>query len=805
MSSRSRAAAFLRGPFALNPFALNPLAAAVALHACAALLPIAAHAQAAPDGAADEPAQSANALRKKPSNPPSDAPVKQFGTITVTGSRPSSLPSHIPTTIEGVTGKQIEETINATDAEDALKYFPSLLVRKRYIGDYDHAVLASRASGTGNSARSLVYADGMLLSNLLGNGASFTPRWGLVTPEEIARVDVLYGPFSAAYSGNSVGAVVDYVTRMPTRFEAHAKVSAFTQRFQLYDTDARYSGQQVSASMGDRQGALAWWVNFNRLDSDAHPVSYATKVIATGSPGSAGTPVTGAVFGQNPRNQDQWITGATTQTNVVQDHAKVKLAYDFSPALRASYTFGVWKNDAVRGSDSYLRNAAGESVYAGNVNIDGRSYAIAASEISLSRADLQHVVHGFSLKNQSRGAWDWEAAASVYDYDKDIVRSPLLARPAADSGGAGRIADQQGTGWQSFALKGAWRPLGEEGAHLVDVGLQRDRHKLRTLVSDTADWIGGAAAAHVSAFRGTTELIGVYAQDTWRLAPDWRATLGGRHERWIARDGALSNAASTLGFASRRESFFSPKAAVAFQASADWVWKASLGRAVRNPTVSELYQGTIATNVIVNNDPDLRPEKSWTSEFTAERDLGNGALRLTGFFERTKDALYSQTNVAVVPNVTSIQNVDDIRTRGVEAAFQANDILRGVDLATSLTFADSTIEKNDKFPASVGKRQPRVPRWRANLLATWRATEKWTGSLGARYSGTQFNTLDNADPNGFAFTGTSRFFVADLRVRYKVDRRWTASAGIDNLNNDKYWNFHPYPQRTFVAEVKVDY
>jgi iron complex outermembrane receptor protein len=41
-----------------------------------------------------------------------------------------------------------------------------------------------------------VYADGILLSNLLGNGAFFTPRWALVTPEEIERVDVLYGPFS---------------------------------------------------------------------------------------------------------------------------------------------------------------------------------------------------------------------------------------------------------------------------------------------------------------------------------------------------------------------------------------------------------------------------------------------------------------------------------------------------------------------------------------------------------------------------------------------------------------------------------
>ncbi len=156
-----------------------------------------------------------------------DAPerARSLGIVTVTGARPSSLPTQIPTTIEGVTRAEIETRVNATDSEDALKYLPSLLVRKRYIGDYNHAILSTRASGTGNSARSAVYADGILLSNYLGNGiangTNFAPRWGLVTAEEIERVDVMYGPFSAAYPGNSAGAVVDYVTRMPTKLEAH--------------------------------------------------------------------------------------------------------------------------------------------------------------------------------------------------------------------------------------------------------------------------------------------------------------------------------------------------------------------------------------------------------------------------------------------------------------------------------------------------------------------------------------------------------------------------------------------------------
>ena len=35
--------------------------------------------------------------------------------------------------------------------------------------------------------------------------------------------------------------------------------------------------------------------------------------------------------------------------------------------------------------------------------------------------------------------------------------------------------------------------------------------------------------------------------------------------------------------------------------------------------LAELFQGSIVDNVIVNSDPGLRAEKSWTGELTAER------------------------------------------------------------------------------------------------------------------------------------------------------------------------------------------
>ncbi|OGB06909.1 MAG: TonB-dependent receptor [Burkholderiales bacterium RIFCSPHIGHO2_12_FULL_65_48] len=735
----------------------------------------------------------------------SNAPVKELGVVTISGGQPTSLPTQIPTTIEGVTREQIEHSINATDSEDALKYLPSLLVRKRYIGDYNHAVLSTRASGTGNPARSMVFADGILLSNYLGNGPTNAPRWMLVTPEEIERVDVLYGPFSAAYAGNSVGAVVDYVTRMPTKFEAHGQVSYQHQPFDLYNTNATYAGKQVSASVGNKNGDWSWFLNFNKTDSEGQPLTFPTRLVSAGAVGNAGTPVTGAVLGNNRSNQPWYLLGTATQYHTQQDHIKAKIAYDFSPTVRAAYTFGWWHNESEGRPTSYLRDANGNAVYGGTVNINGRSYTLAPTDFNVSNENLTHFMHGLSVKSNTKGVFDWEVAASLYDYQTDTLRAATVALPAALNGGAGRIVNSKGTGWNTLAAKGTWRPDGVQGAHIVDFGLQRDSYQLRTVENATTNWINGAAGARTQAFNGDTQLLGLWAQDTWKIAPKWKAVLGARAERWSASNGQTGNATTTVGHPERNETYVSPKAAVAYQANDLWVLKASTGRAVRMPTVSELYQGGISgSGTLINNDPNLKPEKSWTTELTAERDMGNGLLRLTAFFERTKDALYSQTNVLVTPNVTNVQNVDAILTKGLELSYQATNVfMRGLELGSSLTWTDSKITRNDKFPASVGKWQPRIPEWRASAVATYRPDDKWSYTLGARYSGQQYSTLDNTDVNGFAYQGASRYFTTDVRVRYQITKQVSAAVGIDNLNNYQFWNFHPYPQRTYLAELKV--
>ena len=313
---------------------------------------------------------------------------------------------------------------------------------------------------------------------------------------------------------------------------------------------------------------------------------------------------------------------------------------------------------------------------------------------------------------------------------------------------------------------------------------------------------------------GKTVLRSLYAQDAWTFDPRWKAVLGARVENWSASNGvttfAPGNAANAL-YPSRSEDFVSPKAALSFQWTNDTVLKASTGRAVRMPTVSELYGATSTTNSQYINDPNLKPEKSWTTELTAEKDLGNGAVRVTFFTEDTRDSLYSQTTLDPIANrnISRVQNIGRIKTNGLEVAYSGFDVVKkGLDLSGSVTYADSLIKENNGFVAvagdTLGKQQPNIPKWRATALASYRIDSHWSTSLGVRYSGAQFRTLNNADINGYTYQGVSRYFTTDVRVRYVVNKQWSAAVGIDNLNNYQYWNFHPYPQRSYVAELKFD-
>lgn len=710
--------------------------------------------------------------------------------VVVKESQSVSEKNHLPTTTESITAAKIADTINATSIEDALKYIPNVLVRKRFIGD-TQAPMSTRTTGINASARSLIYADGTLLSALIANNnGNGSPRWFLVTPEEVERIDVLYGPFAAQYPGNSYGAVAEITTRMPDHFEASVKANTAFQDFSQYGTSNTYRSQELSATLGNRSGDLSWWFSANHLDSYSQPLTYVL-----------GTPPVGSIGGyavQDKNGKNTTVLGANGLTHTVQDNAKLKLAYDFSPTLTASYTLGYWQNQADSHGQSYLRNAAGATVY--------------PSGLSSNNTVQEQWMQSLAVRSKTQGVFDWEAIASNLTTARDLTRTSTGTYPAAQNGGAGTIADASGTGWSTLDLKGVWRPDGVKGAHIVSFGGHYDQYKLVSPTYLTSNWITGSNGAVTTDSHGKTETSALWAQDVWRLAPDWKATLGGRYEWWRAFNGYnYAVASGAINQPEVRNSGFSPKLSVAWAPGDVWQVTGSFGKALRFPTVGELYQNVLGSDGIYRQpNPNLKPERVLSTELAIERALDKGKLRVSLFQEEVSDALIAQTATLGTVVSSYTQNVDKTRQRGVELVLQKDDaLIKGLELNGSVTYVDARILANSSFVSttttSIGKRTPYVPEWRATLAATYRPDEKWAYTLAGRYSGRLYSSVDNSDVNTNTYQGFGSYTVFDARVRYKIDKHWSTAAGIDNLTNKDYFLFHPFPQRTLYAELKYDF
>lgn len=729
-----------------------------------------------------------------------------------------------PAAVETYNKQQIQDTVNATTSQQTLKYLPSFQVRERYIGDRNGPI-ATRTTGTLSSAQTLLYADGVLLSNLLGNSFGFAPRWGMVSPEEIDSVSILYGPFSALYAGNSLGGVISLNTRMPTKFEAHACAQAFTQNFELYGTDETYKGNHETFSVGNKINDLSFFASVDRLESESQPMQFANST-AVGTAVGARTIVTGAYLDKDPSGNNRVTFGATGIDKSEQINAKIKIAYDFTPTIKAAYTLGVWDLDSRLDVDSYIKDAAGNDIYNGRVTLNGQNYDVGGFN-NPAEAESFHVMQALDVKSNTKGFFDWQVTLSDYDYQKDRNSASTVSATGTTAAGnpytnrTGRVTDLAGTGWTALEARGTLRPKN----HTIEVGYHVDDYNLLSDTNNTADWSRGSKGVLTATSRGQTQTHALYAQDKWQMSPKWALTLGGRAEHWEASDGrnqtTLAGLLRTANYKDQSETKFSPKLSLSFepdiQTNQAWGFRASLGQAFRFPTVGELFQQQVQGNTLVENNPNLKEEEVISGELTAERRFENGLIRASLFHETKLDALIGQTvgNGNAIPfgsgaclatTCSFIQNIDHVRTNGLEiSTIWENVGIHGLDILANATFTDAEILRNDVNPATHGNKPLRIPKQHYKLAATYHQGNNLTYSLGARYSGRQYNTLDNTDISPDTFGGTSKYFFVDVKANYKFADRFTASVGVDNINNYKAYVFHPYPQRTGYLQLKFDY
>lgn len=727
-----------------------------------------------------------------------EAPVQQ---VVVTGQQ-SAVPDNAASVDEGFTRQQIEESVNAMTSAEVLKYLPSVAVRERYIGDRN-GILSTRTTGTVAAAQSMIFADDLLLSNLLGNNYSYPPRWGMVSPGEIERVDMLYGPFSALYPGNSFGGVVVMTTRMPEKAEAHVDVKTFNEHYKNYGTDKNYNGYDGSVALGSKVDRLSFLISADHLDSHGHPMQFGTQSLSSTAAGAAVTKVNGAYSDVDQNGSRRIITAATSIDHTVQDMGKVKVAYDVAPDVKLTYTLGLWEDAAHTSVDTYLTDSSGNPVYNGVVNIGGKQYTI--SNVNPTKTQESHLMQGLSLKSDTKGVFDYDVAVSGYRMLQEQTRT------ASNYGVNNTGTDQKmdGTGWQNADLRGIWRPVQTlAGKHEVSFGYHFDRYQLNQITYNTANWQSGSDVSFNSSSYGKTQTQAGYLQDAWTFHPDWTLTVGGRQEYWEAFDGLNGKGSTTVRYPNRSQNNFSPKGSLSYQVTTPLTERFSVGKAYRYPTVSELFQAVSSGASLLTNDPNLKPEDVTSYEWTSEYQVSRYDLRLSLFQEDRHNAIVSQIDQSVTGSTTTTvnENVDQVRARGVEVAARTTSLfLDKLDVMGSLTFVRDRILSDTQYTAANGKHFPSVPSFKAKFVADYHATDELTLSTGFRYSSKAYSSLNNSDWNSGTYGGTSQLMQTDLRATYKLGDGFTAALGVDNAFGQKAYVYHPYPQTTVFGQLKYDY
>lgn len=738
--------------------------------------------------------------------------------ILVVGQRDAPI-SIEPRGLSVSLGDQQFAGVNAFNTEDLIKYAPDFFVRTRYIGD-NNAVPGFRGTHSTQSARSLVMVDGFVISNLLGNSFSYPPAWGIVSPNEVKQFDIVYGPYSARYPGNSMGGIVNITTRPPDKTEAFVNLQNFYQPFDQFATHDTLWGYSAEGGVSIKPENSPWGlrVSARRLINQGQPQQYyllGYSAAAYNDP-TAGTPVTGAyvdphLIPATGSNVVPPVAGDYSLTQLRQDQARGELRYDSGDVHGELLLAYWWNEERTLAPKTYLKDADGYPFYGdstGLVSFDGHSYTldpqssfrwgIARKNEWLAGGKIEAPVAGFNVRlNLSTLRFERQDSRQSNGY------------VAGQDDGAGQLTEQGPTGWYTGDLR-ATRTI---GAHTIAIGGNASLYETDQSVFDTSQWREASGAALATRTFGRTNTIGAFAEDAIALDPATRLTLGLRYDRWHAYDGGLTAVTSGAGglatqhYAGRTESAWSPKLALRHRFADNWVAELSLATATRFPTVGELFQGALNGDGTFNQnsfDPNLKPERSHDANLLVRHGFGPVSITASLFYQRVKDALFNfygfnQNGVST----SNYKNIDITRQYGAELIGQAqNWPIRGMDIDANAAWIDAITVKNTADPASQGVQFPRIPHWRLNGNLRYHVTPRLQAVVGVRYASrpnTDLDGLQRGDDYGY----TSELFALDLRANFDLTERFRLSAGVNNLTNDRAWVYHPYPQRTFLIEAGI--
>ena len=257
--------------------------------------------------------------------------------------------------------------------------------------------------------------------------------------------------------------------------------------------------------------------------------------------------------------------------------------------------------------------------------------------------------------------------------------------------------------------------------------------------------------------RSRSRRLGLYVQDEWHFAEDWRLSMGLRHDAVSDSEGSTN-----------------PRLGLIWLPTPTTTLKLLAGSAYRQPNHYErdFYSGTTYLS-----NPDLRGEKIRSVEAVAEQALDRTHRVSLSLFNYSLRRLIQQNELT--PGIGSYQyiNTDTIDARGVELLWRSR-WPGGTRLDASVAYSETQNSENrtlDYTPRWLGKVRGMLPVWQDR----W-----WLAADAEAISGVDYRwqSIDRHQPGQLllncTLSGTRVLggFDVHLRARNLLDRRYAYPA-----------------------------
>ena len=270
--------------------------------------------------------------------------------------------------------------------------------------------------------------------------------------------------------------------------------------------------------------------------------------------------------------------------------------------------------------------------------------------------------------------------------------------------------------------------------------------------------------------------VGLYAQDTIAITPEWKLVGGLRYDRFSGNFDRSGNAAPNNTPLSRSDGVWSKRLGVMYQPRDEVSYYASYGTSFN--TSGDLYQYDA-------NSANTPPESSRNIEVGAKWELWDGDLSLRTALARTNK--FNERNTDVNQGTGEFLLSGRRHTDALEFEV-AGRINPRWEVFAGIAFMHAVIDQagsSATAQATVGLNPGLTPKRQGNLWTTYKLTDKWRVGGGFTAASQNSPTSANAAALANRAPGYARW---DAMLEYVFSENHSFRLNIDNLTNKVYYS-----------------